>query len=192
MLPDPSSTVVSKTFQYLQTSYRCLTFIPSSLVGLSASVFHEGDRTYIAGMDLICADSSVISVRHRLPLGNTQVHTGMNQPSLQGFKVAIGSGGFRALRPIAIDSDSGSPTWSWLGIFHDLEIYNFSHCRCDTACITTRLVLDGNIDALEFTFDVSSLSTIYYHPIQIANILIAISTDPPHTRQKESSYRGPT
>lgn len=80
---------------------------------------------------------------------------GVNRSSLQGFEVAVGSGGVRALEPIAIDSDSGSPTWSWLGISYDLKTYNFWHCRCDTACITTRLVLDGNIDALEFTFDVS-------------------------------------
>lgn len=70
--PGPSSTVVPKSFQYLQTSHKRLAFIPSSLVGLSASVFHEGDTTYVTGMDFICTDSLVISAGYRLSPGSRQ------------------------------------------------------------------------------------------------------------------------
>ncbi|KAJ9352849.1 hypothetical protein DTO027B9_5597 [Paecilomyces variotii] len=64
----------------------------------------------------------------------------------RGFEVAVGSGGIRALKPITTPNSS-----QWLGSPTDFDPR--WHLQCDKACITSRLVSDVEIDALEFTFD---------------------------------------
>lgn len=143
IFPD-DETIVSKTYRYLEASYKQTISIPQCLTGIRASILHERDRTYITGMDLIREDNSMISVGYKLP----GEHVMLAIRSLRGFEVAVGSGGIRALKPITTPNSS-----QWLGSPTDFDPR--WHLQCDKACITSRLVSDVEIDALEFTFDVS-------------------------------------
>lgn len=129
----------SSELPYVNVLRKQTVYFSASIVAIHVSLIKQESTTYVTGLKLVSDDKST-SMGYALP-GGWVMH---EIKQFKGFEVALGERGIHALR-IIVDGHS-SPS-SWIGSTHK-------------ACITNRLILQQNADALEASFDVSTI-TLY-------------------------------
>ena len=117
------------------------TLLPSRVARIGASVVHEGEISYIAGIQFVSReDGEMVCLGYTSPEATAFVDV----TGVRGLILSVGSRGIHALQ--AVDSD-GSPL-PWLG-------------RPDGGAISRRFVYKEQIVALSAGFDVSETGIIY-------------------------------
>lgn len=111
------------------------TLIPRKVSKFGVSIIHDGDTSYIAGIQIVPeGDGRTIYLGYTGP----EVTTCIDVNCVKGLITSVGTGGIHALQ-VVMDNDSLSP---WLG-------------NPDRGAITRRLVFAKQIVALAAAFDVS-------------------------------------
>lgn len=111
------------------------TLIPRKVSKFDVSIIHDGDTSYIAGIQIVPeGDGRTIYLGYTGP----EVTTCIDVNCVKGLITSVGTRGIHALQ-VVMDNDSLSP---WLG-------------SPDRGAITRRLVFAKQIVALAAAFDVS-------------------------------------
>lgn len=137
--------------------YKDIVHIPPSLIRIRVSILYEMERTYITGMNFISNDGPMTNIGYHIP--GSDVTIDVDASSFNGFMVAVGSGGIRALK-VVHGAKSGSSS-QWIGVPNDIP-HPLARCSKGKPIISDLLVSDDvKIGALEFTFDVRLISSPY-------------------------------